>query len=223
MVFSSSEFRVGNPLSAAVKDISTCEATASGTAVHRAGSCRYPSCRMRTEAAIILKTRAFSYLGILKHIRERGFQLRRSQCDTAVMPQKDIFAGRRRGVPARIVHVIQADAAFEREIPPPMQHPRVAPRWHLRRQPSRCSVCSGSRRDTVRGRSARPKEADVRLEAPAAHTHDGSQHFGSQTFGRDRVPVCRRFDRPFFRYGHIHTGIDGSVASPSALTRTAVY
>ena len=130
-----------------------------GTAAHRADSCRYPSCRMRTEAAIILKTRAFSYLGILKHIRERGFQLRRSQCDTAVMPQKDIFAGRRRGIPARIVHVIQADAALRARNSTAYAASTSSPRWHLRRQSSRCSVCSGSRRDTVRGRSARPKRS----------------------------------------------------------------
>ena len=146
----------------------------------------------------------------LKHIRERGFQLRRSQCDTAVMPQKDIFAGRRRGVPARIVHVIQADAAFEREIPPPKQHPRVARAGTYADSPAVVAFVPVPDAILCEGGVHAPKEADVRLEAPAAHTHDGSQHFGSQTFGRDRVPVCRRFDRPFFRYGHIHTGIDGS-------------
>lgn len=223
MAFSSSEFRVGNPLSAAAKIFPPAKRQLRGTAAHRADSSRYPSYRMRTEAAIILKTRAFSYLDILKHIRERGFQLRRSQCDTAVMPQKDIVAGRRCGIPARIVHVIQAEAAFEREVPPPMQHPRIARAGTYADSPAVVAFVPVPDAILCDGRVHAPKEADVRLEAPAAYTHDGSQHFGSQAFGRDRVPVCRRFDRPFSDTATSTPALTVPVASPSVLTRTAVY
>ena len=122
----------------------------------------------------------------------------------------DRFERRRVGVPAQVVHVVDAYAAFEGQIPPLGQHPRIADRGAYACRPA--VVAGTAVADLVlgEGRVQTPEQPYVRLEAPAAHADRRSKDIGPQALRRNRIPVARNIYRPLLRHGDIDARIERS-------------
>ena len=94
-------------------------------------------------------------------------------------------------MPAQVVHVVDAYAAFEGQVPPLGQHPRIADRGAYARHPA--VVAGAAVADLVlgEGRVQTPEQPHVRLEAPSAHADGRSEDVGPQVLRRNRIPVAR--------------------------------
>ena len=146
----------------------------------------------------------------LEQVGKGYLNLRGREDDAAAMFVADHFVGRRVGMPAQVVHVVDAYAAFEGQVPPLGQHPRVADRGTYARRPA--VVAGAAVADLVlgEGRVQAPKQPHVRLEAPAAHADGRREDVGSQSLRRNRIPIARQLHRPLLRHGDIDARIECS-------------
>ena len=126
----------------------------------------------------------------------------------AAMFVADRFERRRVGMPAQVVHVVDAYAAFEGQVPSLGQHPRVANRG-LCPSSSRCSSTAVA--DLVLGEGrVQPQNSPTcgsKRQRPADRR---SGDVGPQALRRNRIPVARNIYRPLLRHGDIDARIERS-------------
>ena len=126
------------------------------------------------------------------------------------MPQEHAFDGRRAGFPARVVHVVEAQSAFEREAPSSGHSPRIADGRARARRPAVVAVAAVAHAVAGHAGVEAPEEARVRLAAPAAHADGSREHLHPQVVRGDGIPVAGCGYRPLPGNGHIDARIEGS-------------